>query len=77
MTSSLLELLVAAKNKATSKQAYIHASKVTSSLLELLVAAKKINSIYLPECTHKISSSKNKLEFFNQIQPGVLWVFKV
>ena len=38
MTSSLLELLVAAKNKMTSKQA----NKVTSSLLELLVAAKNI-----------------------------------
>ena len=37
VTSSLLELLVAAKNKTMNKHTY----KVTSSLLELLVAAKK------------------------------------
>ena len=40
VTSSLLELLVAAKNKVTSKQANKLTNKVTSSLLELLVAAK-------------------------------------
>ena len=42
MTSSFLELLVAAINKATFK----HTDKVTSSLLELLVAAKN-------KATHK------------------------
>ena len=41
MTSSLVELLVAVKNKVTDRQASKETSKVTSSLLELLVLAKK------------------------------------